>query len=229
MNLTNLRAEVAANLGKRDDITTQGYIDTAVNYILREDLPFRGLVQPYKTSTESFSTTASQEYVDISSLTGFVGIIEDTDEVFNSGVTIADGDNWRTLYRLTQDMLSNEDESEPDYYEIRWSSTSPYLYLRPIPDAVYSLQIWYYAKETTLSSGTDESTLSQVYGDGPLIAGATWRVAQKLNLQDLEDRWGIEYFGGYKGGRRVVGEVPKLLAWQEKMQGGEKYLVHPYL
>jgi len=214
VQLSDLITEVRRNIGRTDvnDTTTEDMIKTAINRILTEYLPLEGL-RPYKNNT-TVSTTADTEYIDLSSLTGFIGVVKD-------GVTVEDGDDWTTLYPMAQEEYNDSGTGKPQYFEIRFVSNSPYIYFRPIPDDAYNVKIWYYAKETELSDDTDEAILSQVYGDGPIIAGATMLVAKQLGIERLIAIWEREFYRF---------EVPKLLDWQhEQLEGDYKLLEHPYL
>lgn len=209
MNYATLKTEVQANLG-RSDTTTIGYIETAINYVLTEDLPRRGL-RPHVVTSEALATTASQEYVDISSLTGFQGFVR-------KGVAIEDGDDWTVLTPMEESAMLITDEGKPAYHKVQYSAGSARLYLRDIPDDAYDLRLKYYAKQAALSGDSDEAYLSQTFGDMPIIAGATSEVALKLGIMDVHALWS----------RRYEREVMKVMQWQYDLEGSEPFMSNIY-
>lgn len=279
MEFSDLQDQVEANLG-RDDSTTNGYIQTAINYILTEDLPRRGL-RPLRTRNYLY-TTANSEKISLSGLTGFKNIVRlsvakgtktyTTGTVTTSGatnrtVTVTSG-TWNTewigfigfdttdpasvstwyqistvdsttVLTLGEDGVSKSgvtyvlkyiedwdevwpmplgnqdarDTGDVVYFDLVYESGVPYLYLRDIPDSVDCLQIWWNKDETELSSDDDEADISKAYGDMPIIAGATYEVALKLDLHPLADIWKDRYFE----------EVGKLCQWQYDSQGSADF------
>ena len=214
MTFSELRQEVRKNIGRTDvnDTATATMIDNAINHMLVEFLPMEGL-RPYKNNN-TFSTVANQEYIDMSTLTGFVGI------VYN-GVGAESGDNWDVMYPMTQEDYDNRDTGKPTKYEVRYISNSPYLYLRPIPDAVYKIKVWYYAREVKLVDDTDEAIISKTYGDRVVIAGATMLVSKQLGIERLSALWEREFY-------KI--ELPRLLNWQaSRLEGDLKDYYNLYL
>ena len=285
MTFANLKLEVQANLG-RDDDTTIGYIATAINYILTEDLPRRGL-KPLKTRSYLYSA-ANNEKISLSGLTGFKGIaglsIETgtktytTGTVTNSGganrtVTVTNGtwntqwigfigfdttdpdsvstwyqissvdsttvltlgedgpaksgvtyvlkriEEWDEIWPMPLSYHDSRDTGDPEFAELIYESGVPYLYLRDIPDSVDCFQIWWFKDETALSGDADEADMSKAYGDMPIIAGASYEVALKLDLHPLAETWMGRYYH----------EVGKLCQWQYDSKGGADFEYSEYV
>ena len=284
MQYSSLQDEVEANLG-RDDATTTGYVQTAINYILTEDLPRRGL-RPLLTRNYVYST-ANSEKIDLSGLTGLTRIARldresgtktyitgtvTTSGATNRTVTVTNG-TWNTQWigfigfdttdpssvstwyqissvdttttlTLGEDGVSksgvtyvlkyieewdnvwpvglqyhmDRDTGDVEYYTLIYESGVPYIYLRDIPDSVDCFQVWWYKEETDLSGDSDEADISKAYGDMPIIAGATYEVALKLDLHPLAEIWKERYFE----------EVGKLCQWQYDQQGGPDFETSEY-
>ena len=279
MEFSELQDEVEANLG-RDDSTTNGYIQTAINYILTEDLPRRGL-RPLLSRSYLYST-ANSEKISLSGLTGFKSIArlsrENGHETYATGTVTTSGGTYRTVtvtsgtwntqwigfigfdttdpdsvstwYQISsvdsstvltlgEDGVAktgvtyvlkyveiweelwpvglsrhdSRDSGDSEYFTLIWESGVPYVYLRDIPDSVDCFQLWWFKDETALSADDDEADISKAYGDMPIIAGATYEVALKLDLHPLAEIWKERYYE----------EVGKLCQWQYDSQGSAEY------
>jgi len=210
MTYLEIRQEVQNNLGRTDTETTN-YINTAINQILTEDLP-RYKPEIYKRIS-TLSTTAAQEYILLSSLTNLHSFAD-------QGVTVEDGSDYVEIYPMVIEKEHISDTGKPTHYTVRWVSDVAYMYLRPVPDDAYSMKLWYYVKDTALSDDTDEASISTIYGDGPLIAGATMLTAEKLSIWDVYEIFKRRY---------EREEIPKLLNWQDWLEGQEKDIGNLYL
>lgn len=185
------------NLGRDStgDLTKAG---DSINWVLTEHLPKVGLL-PFKKNTD-LTTVADQEYVDLPS---------DFESLTMARVLQSGGD-----YEIMSDSewadFEVSDTGEPAFKMVMPSTTGWRLYLRLIPDDAYTINIWYDAKEATLSADETTPQLSTIYGDAPIISGATWRLALTLGLEKDEYKWG-----------RIFNKVdlPELLAWQGKVKG----------
>jgi len=204
MTLSELRSEVRKNLGYTDvtDTELNNSIDIAINYILTKDLVSEGL-RPFRKSAD-VDTTADTEYISLSTLTGFRRIAED-------GVKIKSGDDYIDLAPMNLIEMGSADTGEPSYYEVSYNGSTPRMYLRPIPDDTYTIRIYYYASPTELSSDDDEADLSVLYGDLPLIVGATWYIARQRGLYEIVKYWENEY----------EKEKSKLFRWQHHLKEGD--------
>lgn len=185
MNFTQIVADVLKNLGNPDDsgeILT--LVQDKVNFVVTDDLHAHGL--PFYESTGTFSTVASQEYVAVP--TGFAR----ANLVFVKGVSDTDYNRPLDIFEIaeTMDMTTGQ----PTKHRIMYNATLLALgiHFRPIPDAVYSGKIYYARKETALS-GTNTAILSTIYGDLPIIAGATYWSAFQLHRFDLASVWKAAY------------------------------------
>lgn len=185
MNFTEIVNEVLFNLGNADDageILT--LVQGKVNFVLAEDLHTRGL--GYYDANAVFVTVASQEYVAVP--TGFV----DTRNVFIKQTGDVSYGKPLGLYRT--DETWDLSPGYPTKFRIEYNATLAALgiHFRPIPDTVYDGKIYYYRKETAIS-GTQTAILSAIYGDMPIIAGATYWSAIALRRYDTANAWLVEY------------------------------------
>jgi len=198
MNFAALKIRVAiTNLG-RDDIDSLELAGKCINEVLTIVLPAKGL-KPFLRNTD-ITTTADQEYVDLPA--NFMSLKL-------ARLEQSDG-NYVKLTQLDWDDLEVSDTGEPDYFDILPSTTGWRMYLRLIPDDTYTINIWYYAKETELSDDSDTAILSALYGDDIIISGATWRMCVVLGLDNDASRWGTKFF-------QV--DLPAFLSWQGNMRG----------
>ena len=182
MQYSSLQDEVEANLG-RDDSTTNGYIQTAINYILTEDLPRRGL-RPLLTRSYLYST-ANSEKISLSGLTGLTRIarldVESGTKTYITGTVTTSGATNRTV-TLTSGTWNTEwigfigfDTTDPD-----------------------SVSTWYQI------SSVDTTTTMTLGEDGPSKSGVTyvvkyieeWDNVWSVGLERHMDRstGGVEYF-----------------------------------
>jgi hypothetical protein len=87
----------------------------------------------------------------------------------------------------------------PGYYALKDASGTsdvPVVYIgRPIADTNYSIRYTYYKKLSDLSNATDESMISKVYGDAPLVKGAIWKMWKTLE-NDAEATKAFEEYQG---------------------------------
>jgi len=198
MNFTELQSEVATvNLG-RSDSTSLTYAGKAINYTLQEDLVARGL-KPFLTST-TVTTTADQEYVDLPS--GFMGLKW-------AGIQQSDNDYDLLTKMDWDDYEAASATGEPDNYDILPGTSSWRMYLRLTPDDAYTIKIWYLAKPSALS-GSTTSIVSTLYGDTPIISGATWRLAVMLGIDAAIARWRRQY---------IDHDLKNLLRIQDNLRG----------
>jgi hypothetical protein len=103
-------------------------------------------------------------------------------------------------------------EGEPEFKKVLPSATGWRMYLRYVPDDAYTIKIWYYAKQVKLVSPTDNGStpiLSTIFGDAPIISGATWRTALELGLDTDANRWGNIF---------INIDLPELISWQSYYQ-----------
>jgi len=105
---------------------------------------------------------------------------------------------------------SQNDTGEPKYKIVIPSSTGWRMYLRPVPNQVYTIKLWYIAKETELTADGTTPQLSTIYGDAPIISAAAWRTALTLGLDQEANRWGSIF-------NKV--DLPELLSWQGRVDG----------
>jgi hypothetical protein len=212
MTLIELIGQVQNNLA-RTDSATKTMINTAINQVLEQISKMQ--LNIYKVNT-TLATTADVEYVSLSALTEFYGCVED-------GVTIEDGDDWSELLPMLQSLFDiTSDTGKPTDYSLVWTANVPYLYFRPVPDDAYNIKLWYYSGEPELTSTEDDNTspkLSTMYGDMPIIAGATFETAMKLDLKDIAQQW-------YQ---RYMLEINKLRDWDIGIEGSEKHDGNIYL
>lgn len=185
MNFTEIVEEVLDNLGNPDDAgELLTLAQNKVNFVITEDLHTRGL--PYYDSTATFSTVASQEYVAVPE--GFVR----AQNVFLKASGETDYGRPLGIFELpeTRDMATDR----PTKFRVMYNATLAALgvHFRPIPDAVYSGKIYYARRETALS-GTQTAIIAAIYGDMPIIAGATYWSAVNLRRLDLAAMWQAEY------------------------------------
>jgi hypothetical protein len=211
MTFAELKNRVAVvNLGRSDDETLDK-AGEAINWVLCEYLPIKGL-KPFLKTTD-LTTTAEQEYIDLPE--DFAGL--------KIAQVLQDDGSYNTMSDMMWEDTENSDTGEPSYKMILPSPAGWRLYLRPVPDEVYTIRIWYYAKQTELTNDDDEPVLSIIYGDGPVISGATWRLAVELEIESAVPKWEQIFH---------LVDLPSLLQWQESfsLQGYKKYswLDNPY-
>jgi hypothetical protein len=177
--------DVLNNLGNPDDDgEILSLVQDKVNFVITEDLHAKGL--PFYESTATFSTVADQEYVAVP--TGFVR----ANLVFIKKTSDVDYDSPLRIFEIaeTRDMTTGQ----PEKHRVMYNATlaAPAIHFRPIPDAVYSGKIYYARKESALS-GSSTAILSSIYGDMPIIAGATYWSAFQLRRLDTAAIWKGEY------------------------------------
>jgi hypothetical protein len=208
MNFGELKTRVSSKvLGRTsaDDLDDAG---DAINWLLMEHLPQRGL-KPFLKETV-LTTTASQEYVDLPSDFATLKIAQ-----------VEQTDGYKTMSDADWEDFEMTDTGEPCKKKILPAATGWRMYLRYIPDDVYDIKIWYYAKQAQLTLDADTPILSVVYGDGIIISGAAWRLASEKGLDTDAGRW-------YNIFDRI--DLPMLLKWQDILQGykSEKPTGNPY-
>jgi hypothetical protein len=198
MTLSELINQIAVvNLG-RTDADTADSAEFSINWLLTEYLPLKGL-KPFLKTT-NLSTVAHQEYVDMPSDYAGLKIAQ-----------LLQSDDYKTMSEADWEDFEVMDEGTPEFKRILpYSGTTPTwrMYLRLIPDDIYTIKIWYYAKQDKLESPADDAVipiLSAIYGDAPIISGATWRTAMSLGLDTDASRWG-KIFNGI--------DLPELISWQ---------------
>lgn len=205
MQLSELLTSIQHNLGNPANFDTT-LATEKINFILREDLYSRGL-RPMLTK-HTFTTVADQEYVALP--TGFYRIHSDDQQT--GLVFITDGgDGYVAMRMFPASWWKYVETSKPRHYRVAWNSTltALALYLRAIPDAAYAGFAYCECKETALSADADEANISKVFGDMPLIAGATAELALTYHKPELEEKWRKKY----------LQEVAKLMTWQGTLEG----------
>lgn len=202
MNFGELKTEIAdTNLG-RDDAESATIAGKAINWLLTEYMPARGL-KPFLSNT-NLTTTADTEYVDLPS--NFAGL--------KSARLLQSGGDYHELSDFEWSQFDEVETGEPTEKMVLPSTTVWRLYLRLTPDDTYTINIWYYARQTALTADDTTPILSTIYGDAPIISGATWRTAVILGLKDAISRWDYTF-------RKI--DFPELLAFQARMEGRKKY------
>lgn len=184
MTFTELVSAVLDNFGNPDDAgDLETLIGEKINFVITEDLHSKGL--PYYDTTATFSTVASQEYVAVP--TGYAR----AQNIFIKGSSDTDYDKPLGVFPIPEARYQTT--GRPTKARVMYNATLAALgiHFRPIPDAVYSGLVYYQRKETSIS-GSQSSILSSIYGDMPIIAGATYWAALTLG-RDIVDRWDREY------------------------------------
>ena len=202
MNYGQLKTEVAdTNLG-RDDAESAVIAGKAINWILTEYLPARGL-KPFLVNT-NLTTTDTVEYVALPD--NFAGL--------KSARVLQSGGDYIGLADFEWSQFDEVETGEPTEKMVLPSTTGWRLYLRLTPDDTYTINIWYFARQTELTADGTTPILSTIYGDAPIISGATWRTAVVLGLKDAISRWDYTF-------RKI--DFPELLAFQARIEGRKKY------
>lgn len=215
MNLGELVEEIQINLGTRTDTETEASIKKAINWILREELPSRGLESFLTEDPSLLKTIIGQEYVVLPD--GFGGVCK-------NGFAIESGNNYIPLTPMNTVRLHTRDSGTPSKFKVlsgfEWGIPTGrmWAYLRPIPNAEKNLHLWYYWKQTTLTSPTHEALISKIYGDSPIISGATWWINKSLHDIEQEAKWYAYY----------EKDVANLLDWQSKLEGEPVIEAGPY-
>ena len=211
-NFGELKAFIATtNLGRSDAATLvmAGY---AINWLLVEHLPQRRL-KPF-LKNDDLSTTENVEYVALPSDFASLKIARVLQSDATSYLTMSDME-WEDL------ELGTDDTGEPSNKMVLPTTDGWRLYMREIPDDTYTINIWYYARQTELTADATTPLLSTIYGDAPIISGATWRLAANLGIDKEATKW--------KGIFDKV-DLPELLSWQAHVDGYKAFkpIKNPY-
>lgn len=193
MNFGELKTKVAVDCLGRTDSDTLDRAGDAVNWVLTEHLPFKGLKPFLKTTL--LTTTIDREYVDLP--TDFAGL--------KIAQVLQDAGDYYTMSDLDWEDTEVDETGEPHFKLILPSATCWRLYMRLIPDAAYTVKIWYYAKEAVLAADGSTPVLSVIYGDTPIVSGAAWRLSVELGLDADATKWDYIF-------NKI--DLPELLQWQ---------------
>ena len=219
MTLSEIVAEVKRNLGNPSSSTLEADIIRKINHVLRVELLVEGL-RPYVANVET-TTVADQDYIELA--TGFWRI--HNERVFIRENTTSD---YIRMTVFPDDWNKYVDTGKPLHYrietEVSGSTVSLVMRLLQVPDDTYYIKYWYEYQETEYatdgSNDSDEPYLSQVYGNMPIIAGATYHMALMLNRQELAGIWRNRY-------KRE--EIPGLLRWQGQLEGSRAVIDQPHV
>lgn len=202
INFGELKNTIAVDKLGRDDDNTLTEAGLSINWLLTEYLPSRGL-KPFLLN-DDITTTASIEYVALPA--NFAGLKL-------ARLQQSDG-SYATLGDFEWTDLNDVETGEPTEKMVLPHTATWRLYLRLIPDDTYTINIWYFAKQTTLVADATTPILSTIYGNAPIISGAAWRTAVSLGLKDDISRWDYTF-------RKI--DFPELLAFQARLKGYKKH------
>jgi predicted nuclease of predicted toxin-antitoxin system len=137
-------------LGNRTDTATRTACLSEMQ--LAQERMEGGALLPWflRIDNTALSTTAGQEYVDISSL-NFIREDDDWGGVWWKDTTITAPDQWvridKDAYYAMQAFYADSEAATPEKY----AYMSERLYLRPFPADVYPLRIQGYARDTAVA------------------------------------------------------------------------------
>lgn len=198
-NFGELKAVVATdNLG-RDSSGDLSKAGDAINWLLTEHLPMVGL-KPF-LKNDDLTTVADQEYVDLPA---------DFAMLEMARVLQGSGGDYQIMSDSVWEDFEESSTGEPGFKMVLPSTTGWRMYMRLIPDDAYTINIWYHAKEAELTLDATTPLLSTIYGDAPIISGATWRLALTLGLEKDDRKWDKIF-------NKI--DLPELLSWQGKLKG----------
>lgn len=207
-----LRSRVQSELGYSGTLSASETtvwnekIDMAVNDVVRA-FPWA-----FTRNVETYTCTISQEYVVLN---------EKLLEVSQIDSIILSGDASAAPVTLTHQEgfarkgdLANQDTGVPSVSALRYDATTSRwrLYLKPVPDAAYTIQVAQRLLKGQMGSDTDTIPLPSELHDLALTA-SKWRIARHKNRPDsdkLFDRW-RQQLGDYKN---TVGERGQSGDWR---------------
>ena len=167
------------DLNNTEMVTT---VEREINSIIMEDLPARG-IKPFILNTD-LTTIANNEKVDLPTNYSSIKLVR----------KLEDDGSYTDLTPMDWQDMEITDTGDIHKYMILPSTDRWQMYFRYIPDDVYTVNIFYEAKETELVNDTDEPLITILFGAEIVVSGVMYRMADIRRFPDnVLLRWKANY------------------------------------
>lgn len=167
--------------------------------------------------------TSTQEFKALFAIQTIPTVVDDRDYTINTDIQSVRGViDTTNKYRLLRISTENYFLLDPDVtgQPTRWTRENGLLWVHPVPDAVYSLDVLHQQEPTPLAVATDVTVLRNVWDQAVLLLAAKAAATSQGDTEKVELFLGLarNYIGSRMGDQGADGNSPSVgtdVAWDE--------------